>query len=166
MSRVIGDYCTCHLWQSMILARVPGIAEELWVLDIACSTKRSVHKSYNICPCITRARGASKGFWLTSRKRWTSITEKLRLMGMLDSEFPLNVISETSVLTGILVFFDFWAPLVLPLHATQEVYVSPPGQCFGRHRRECCSHPAAHKGAWGCLDSHRPVRRRAEHRGS
>ena len=95
------------------------------MLDIACSTNRSVHKSHNICPCITRTRGASNGFWLTSKKRWTSTAEKLRLMGMLDSEFPLNVISETSVLTGIRDFFGSWAPLVLPLHPRQEVYVCP-----------------------------------------
>ena len=74
---------------------------EMWLLNISCSVNRSVHKSLNICPCITRTRGAGRGFWLTARKRWTSLGEKLRLMGLRDDEFPTHDLLSDSALGAI-----------------------------------------------------------------
>ena len=42
----------------------------------------SMHMMYNCCPCVTRARAGSGGFWVSTRGRYTSVQELQRFMGI------------------------------------------------------------------------------------
>lgn len=44
-------------------------------------------------PCLTRTRAKNNGHWLLKYSRFMSHTEILALMGVSETDFPLNVVA-------------------------------------------------------------------------
>jgi hypothetical protein len=55
--------------------------EELIVVDLDRSPSRGIHWAVDIFPCITRERGGTRGFWLSTLCRQITIDELLALQG-------------------------------------------------------------------------------------
>lgn len=58
-----------------------GDTKECWVVDCAASKKFQGNPSYEVSPCLTRARGGGDSFWITSHGRYMNLQEKAILQG-------------------------------------------------------------------------------------
>lgn len=66
-------------------------------VDISVSKTRKPNLKLGCCPCITASRGKGKGFWIVSRKRFTTLREKLWLTGLTEDELPLDIVSKAKL---------------------------------------------------------------------
>ncbi|CAL1169991.1 unnamed protein product [Cladocopium goreaui] len=60
--------------------------KECWVVDCAASKKFQGNPSYEVSPCLTRARGGGQSFWITSHGRYMNLQEKAAIQGWLPVE--------------------------------------------------------------------------------
>ena len=49
----------------------------------------------DVCPCLTRSRAGSGGYWMTWKNRFMNTQEILRLMGVLNIHEMEGVVSTT-----------------------------------------------------------------------
>lgn len=75
------------------ITRRHGDPMDTWLIDISSSPKFGENMRLNCCPCITRSRGGSGGFYISNRWRMTRIHELARLQGFEPSMFNLANIS-------------------------------------------------------------------------
>jgi C-5 cytosine-specific DNA methylase len=69
--------------QEAAILRAGGDLDQDWIVDIYASPKFTQKPKLGIAPCLTKARGGTRGFWITSRRRMTNVSELLRLQGLL-----------------------------------------------------------------------------------
>jgi site-specific DNA-cytosine methylase len=55
--------------------------KEDWFVDVMSSPKFANGGRKDALPCLTRARGGTCGFWITSRGRFTTLRELMRFQG-------------------------------------------------------------------------------------
>lgn len=55
--------------------------EKLIIIDLCRSPSRGIHWSSDNFPCITRERGGTRGFWLSTLRRQVTVEELLTLQG-------------------------------------------------------------------------------------
>lgn len=60
------------------------------VVDLGQGLRRRVNMMHNLCPTITKSRGGSQDFWLTSLGRRLSAQELLRIQGFDPSHMDLS----------------------------------------------------------------------------
>ena len=63
-------------------------------VDINAGSKFS-HMSEDICPCITRARGGTAGFWMMRRHRRLTVSEMALLQGQDELPYAAAGVSES-----------------------------------------------------------------------
>ena len=56
-------------------------SKEDWFVDVMSSPKFANGGRKDALPCLTRARGGTHGFWITSRGRFTTTRELIRFQG-------------------------------------------------------------------------------------
>jgi DNA (cytosine-5)-methyltransferase 1 len=66
------------------------------IVDIGCSAARA-NMMHDLCPAITKTRGAALDFWLMSAGRRLTIHELLRLQGFSRQDLNLEGVSERQV---------------------------------------------------------------------
>lgn len=70
---------------------------EKYVADLGCGPAREPCVMKGLCPCLTVAAASSSRYWLTWKNRFINTDEIIRLMGVMPSELPPNVVSDRSL---------------------------------------------------------------------
>lgn len=80
--------------ENIVMERGDDPLHSHYFIDVSCAMSRKPKVCKDLCPCLTRARAAVGGFWLSWKNRMMNTNEIIRFMGVLPEEIPRNVVSE------------------------------------------------------------------------